>query len=502
MPLTRNALSLFLLVGCSAQAQEVLDLVPPADVECRVGSEITFVDDLTGDGVRDVIAAAETTYPHGTPGCVTLYDGRTGDPFRTHLPVPGDGYRYAREVFPVGDLTGDGRVEYAASLSSSFARVFDGATGDTLAPRPYPGFPAGDPDADGVPDYFAFGTDGAGGCPDLEVHAGASGARLYTLDYPNLAGCHHTPFFDQNYRLVGDLDGDGIEDFAVPAESFVVGKVHGSALLFSGADGALLFRLGPELVGPAGETSCCEILGRVRGVSDVSGDGQPDLFAASALLFSGEPAPLVVASGVDGTVLRTILRSDGEDVLDFVPVPDLNADGVPDAVMVSGDFLAHRLSVVSGVDGRVLRAVPFPSEADYLVRRFDAYIDAGGALHVAVALHEREGEGDRASTYLYRSASSTARDEGPARGSAALLAPFPNPAGTSAVIPFRLSTAGPIRLVVMDLLGREVGVLAEGSYPPGTHRVPLATHALSAGLFALRLDTADGQYVQRLVVVR
>ena len=84
----------------------------------------------------------------------------------------------------------------------------------------------------------------------------------------------------------------------------------------------------------------------------------------------------------------------------------------------------------------------------------------------------------------------------------ALSAPWPNPSRGGAAVAFTLADAGAVRLSVLDALGREVAVLADGDLPAGGHERRLRAGALAAGLYAVRLVTGTDDRVRRLTVVR
>jgi len=89
----------------------------------------------------------------------------------------------------------------------------------------------------------------------------------------------------------------------------------------------------------------------------------------------------------------------------------------------------------------------------------------------------------------------------------ALGAPWPNPSTGSFEVSFTLPAAAPIRLVLCDLQGREVGVLAEGAFPAGRHfRIwngrASGTGSLRAGMYFLRLEAAGTSRVRRIALTR
>lgn len=83
----------------------------------------------------------------------------------------------------------------------------------------------------------------------------------------------------------------------------------------------------------------------------------------------------------------------------------------------------------------------------------------------------------------------------------ALHAVYPNPFSRSTQVAFDLPEASDVRLVVYDVLGREVAHVTEGSYRAGTHRVRFeAGRALASGVYVLRL-TAGAHVLTRQVVL-
>ena len=89
-----------------------------------------------------------------------------------------------------------------------------------------------------------------------------------------------------------------------------------------------------------------------------------------------------------------------------------------------------------------------------------------------------------------------------ARGRFALAAPRPNPAASAARLDFETATAGPVRLSVVDVLGREVLVAVDEARPAGAHHADLDLGALPSGAYVVRLRADGQQATQRLTVVR
>lgn len=81
---------------------------------------------------------------------------------------------------------------------------------------------------------------------------------------------------------------------------------------------------------------------------------------------------------------------------------------------------------------------------------------------------------------------------------------FPNPFNPSTMIPFTLENRSEIQLVVYDMLGRTVAVLAQGVYGAGTHTVNFDAGVLSSGVYVYRLQVpAEGiSITQRMTLLK
>lgn len=84
----------------------------------------------------------------------------------------------------------------------------------------------------------------------------------------------------------------------------------------------------------------------------------------------------------------------------------------------------------------------------------------------------------------------------------ALLAVYPNPFVRAATVRYALPAAGRVRLVLYDLLGREVVVLLSELQEAGTHEAMLEGAALSNGMYLVQLE-AEGQIqTQKVMLLR
>jgi len=111
--------------------------------------------------------------------------------------------------------------------------------------------------------------------------------------------------------------------------------------------------------------------------------------------------------------------------------------------------------------------------------------------------------GTAASRFLVRIAGTATADEGGAEAIAfGLEAPRPNPARGVVRLAYGIDAAGPVRLTVYDVLGREVTVAADEPQAAGRHEVTLDVASLPAGVYVVRLTAGGRSTARSLTVVR
>ena len=94
--------------------------------------------------------------------------------------------------------------------------------------------------------------------------------------------------------------------------------------------------------------------------------------------------------------------------------------------------------------------------------------------------------------------------EGGTPSGGSTLGIVPNPSAGAARIAFSLGAPGAARVEVFDRLGRRVALLAEGTFPAGTHAVTWGTRDGdgAAGVYLVRLTTPDGVQTRTVSVAR
>ena len=213
----------------------------------------------------------------------------------------------------------------------------------------------GDVNGDGFDDLIvgASGDDNNGTqSGSARVFSGLDGSVLFTVN-----GDNANDYFGYSVSGAGDVNGDGFNDFIVGATGDDNnGTRSGSARVFSGSDASVLFTFNgdSELDFFGGSVSCA---------GDVNGDGFADLIVgANGDDNNGSRSGSArVFSGADGSVLFTFNGDNSDDFFgrSVSDAGDVNGDGFAD--LIAGAFgndengnYAGSARVFSGADGSVL----------------------------------------------------------------------------------------------------------------------------------------------------
>ena len=79
---------------------------------------------------------------------------------------------------------------------------------------------------------------------------------------------------------------------------------------------------------------------------------------------------------------------------------------------------------------------------------------------------------------------------------------YPNPFNPETLIRYHLTDPGPVRLDVVDLLGRAVAILVNDTRRTGTYTVTFDASALPSGLYFYRLHTGSTVLARRMILAK
>jgi len=188
------------------------------------------------------------------------------------------------------------------------------------------------------------------------VYSKSTGNLLYRLDGGSIE--HHA--FGSSVAAIGDLNGDGRQDFVVGSHN-----ADPSAEIFSGADGSRLLAITGDWYSYFGFS--------VSSAGDVNHDGKPD-FIVGAPGAMTETGSALVYSGADGSPLYKKIGTRGGQTLGWSVsgAGDLNGDSKADFIVGAGGTAGFghngsgEVHVYSGADGsQLLPALTGEDPDDY-----------------------------------------------------------------------------------------------------------------------------------------
>lgn len=228
---------------------------------------LNLMPDIDGDGHPELLAGDRLFSPPELAGVLRVLSS-SGELLFEHVGASrlfGMGAASAA----VGDVNGDGIPDYMGS--GVFGQIFSGQDGSLLFAHPARASDAlalGDVDRDGFEDFLL------GSSNRVFFYRGGSFELSQVIVPPP-----HTASFGEKIVSMGDIDGDAFVDFAIGApDASMKGSPPGEVFVYSGREGALLYRLVGEVL--------TDNLGRtLEAPGDLTGDGIKD----------GSPAGLVEA---------------------------------------------------------------------------------------------------------------------------------------------------------------------------------------------------------------
>ncbi len=344
------------------------------------GERLRALGDVDDDGVGDVLISSSNHDGDDANGSVLansgrlyVFSGKTRALLRTlEPPFPQANAKFGFWDANLGDVDDDGAADFVTSAPGQVVGgatvgqvyVYNGRTGTRLrtinapealaATGPFGGdfggnlIAPGDLTGDGAADVVATASGAFGGAGAAYAFNGKTGAFLYKVANPDTAqATPQASSFGFGAAELGDVNGDGVNDYQIGAPRFDEGAVAdvGRCYVINGRTGAVLYTLmnpEPEANDRFGQADADGI-----SLGDVDGDGRPDIFVDS-FLANEQPAAgpaldnagkAFLFSGRTGTLIRALRDPDPERGRGFAAsnasAGDLDMDGRLDAIVSS-----------------------------------------------------------------------------------------------------------------------------------------------------------------------
>ena len=361
---------------------------PPRTFDSGITPTAVAVGDFTGDGRLSIVTADDgfTTVPSDLSFLRGNGNGTFQEPVSLSLGGPGGPSSLA-----VADLNGDGHLDIVADAYTSDGGAVSVLLGRgngtfqntlTFPVSNNPGF---------LPGRLALGNFSGDGHLDVVVTGGGGSnppVGLYLLP-GNGDGTFQAPTpiaGTDDVPVVGDFNGDGIDDLAVASGSVI--RSGGSVAILLGQPGSF-FAFPSKFLAGAGATSVQS--------ADFTGNGLNDLVTADS---QDNTVSVALANG-DGTFQPPVAYAVGQDPEALV-LADVTGNGIPDLVVLNvGD---RSVSVLLGNgDGtfQTAQTITLNFDPSFIPVRL-ALGDFTGAGHIDLAVLQRSPQTGHAAVLVLR----------------------------------------------------------------------------------------------------
>ena len=314
----------------------------------RLGHSVAACGDYNGDGIYDHVAGAYRHRGNGfRAGAIMVFDSLNG---QTLLEVYGEAEsEFGWDVDSLGDVNGDGFPDFVVGAwlekiqgqVCGAGYVISGIDGSTLYRKP--GQPnwltgsnvanVGDLDQDGIHDFaIASPLADSGGhkSGQVDIYSGSTGLLIQShIGPPSWE-------FGSSMSPAGDINGDGIPEYLIGSTKADASRVNvGAYSLYDGETHEALWQVFGSYKGEKAGYAMAPI-------GDMNEDGVLDFLVSHPWSnMNGNAAGIArIHSGLDGSSLQSYFGTSNADLFGgaLAALGDINGDGKPELLIGSPNF--------------------------------------------------------------------------------------------------------------------------------------------------------------------
>jgi len=493
------------------------------------------INDVTGDGISDVIVCTE----NGWNMCVDGAGSGSSYPiwtFNTHIDNNNSGsigtngeYGVQDAVQIANDLNGDGFNDVVLALGGGNEHVYalNGINGEIIwkfgdeINYDLGNFQAVDVqrdfNGDNVEDVLAIadGNNTGTGYKRAFLFNGTNGNIIWEHYYPG-----PNPAWGKTIISVDDFTGDNIPE-AIIAYGNDATSINKSVRALNGSNGQEIWTtdmiqynpkelLALPLPGGGTDIIAAEYFNRIHRLNGVNGNVEwtYQLGASAGVIQIGliedidnDQIPDVLVASFAGNGFNCLSGGSGTQLWSYqmeyqfgvASLPDIDDDGFEDVVVGCQDQLLY---CINGKGGSLIFRNQF-SDRVYAVNVMPS-IDGNDSYEVLA------GTRDSKVICLSGGADTVTNVEKYQEIPTEYLIyqNYPNPFNPSTKIEFKIPTAGLVILKVYDLLGREVSTLINEELQPGNYKIDFDASAFASGIYFYTLNAGDFVSTKKMILLK
>lgn len=434
---------------------------------------LEIVPDINDDGYKDVIVG--TT---GSDKSIRALSGKTGHPLWTHNTSEYGNGGWVYDINVSFDYNSDGKPDVLAAVGDDAqdqgpkrAYCLDLLTGNSIWEYAYPG-----------PVFSVLGIEDCNGDGQPDAMCGASNADETSGRVIGINGTNGSVLWSKitsgtsvwALAQLDDITGDDVKDVAA-------GDFGGNYYFIDPATNSELHH---------GYISNALIL-RFDKLEDVNSDGYADIIPSSS------KQQAIVIDGYSGEYVWSQTLAD--KAWNVASIDDINDDGIMD-VIVGTLYSNNYCYFLDGSTGDELKSINYSTPVDAINSIPDIVQD--GTMEMVAGGRDGKVVCYSGGTIIYVDI-----DENKDVESSVFSKNYPNPFAKQTTISFNLEEKSNIVLDVIDLSGKQVKVLYEGNLAEGQHNFIWngkddGGNILPSGFYLYEIHTNKGTFRQKMAKIQ